>query len=81
MEKCGFARTVGPDNRNPATGFDMPAKTLKENLRAEVLVDLDELDQGALRKPADEAGDLGGTNLIFWLEVPLFFREGVSHKG
>lgn len=58
----------------------MPAESLKENLGAEVLVDLDELDQSC-GKPAGRAGSLGGTNLISWLEVPLFFHEGVSHKG
>lgn len=80
MEKCGFARTVGPNDSNPAPRFDMPTETLKEDFGAKVLIDLDELDQCACENPPN-GGDLGGTNLIFWLEVPLFFREGVSHKG
>ena len=46
LEEGGFSRPVWSHNGNTSSRFDMPAESLKEDFGAEVLVDLDELDQG-----------------------------------
>jgi hypothetical protein len=46
LEESRFSGTIGTHECHTATWFDVPAESLKEDFGAEVLVDLDELDQG-----------------------------------
>jgi len=56
LEKSGFPRPIWSHKGNTATWFDVPTESLKEDFWTEVLVDLDELDQGVCENPPFRRG-------------------------